>query len=138
MTSLARLRTHAITNSLFRPGTLQAAIKRLGFVQADPIRSPARAQDLILRHRVKSYRAGDLDREYNRLHLEEDRLYAHGFMPQSTWRLLHPKAGRKLSAAEKSVLDVAVARGHIHPRDLAAHLGAKSARNYWGGSSKAT
>jgi uncharacterized protein YcaQ len=37
-------------------------VRRLGFVQADPIRSPARAQDLILRHRVKDYFAGDLER----------------------------------------------------------------------------
>mgnify|MGYP006929204348 CR=1 FL=1 len=36
------------------------AIDRLGFVQADPLRAPARAQDLTLRHRVLDYRAGDL------------------------------------------------------------------------------
>jgi len=36
----------------------------MGFVQADPIRAPARAQDLILRHRVKDYHAGDLERRY--------------------------------------------------------------------------
>jgi uncharacterized protein YcaQ len=41
-------------------GHLKAAIDRLGFVQADPIRSPARTPDLILRHRVRGYRAGDL------------------------------------------------------------------------------
>jgi uncharacterized protein YcaQ len=35
---------------LFRPTTLGRAVARLGFVQADPIRAPARAQDLILRH----------------------------------------------------------------------------------------
>ena len=34
----------------------------MSFVQADPIRAPARAQDLTLRHRVKDYRAGDLER----------------------------------------------------------------------------
>ena len=42
--------------------TLPKAIERLGFVQADPIRAPARAQDLTLRHRVRGYRAGDLER----------------------------------------------------------------------------
>ena len=36
----------------------------MGFVQADPIRAPARAQDLILRHRVNNYRAGELERRY--------------------------------------------------------------------------
>src|SRR5262245_52157697 len=45
----------AVAHSLFTPRTLQDAIDRLGFVQADPIRSPARAQDLILRHRVEGY-----------------------------------------------------------------------------------
>ena len=35
-----------------------------GFVQADPIRAPARAQDLTLRPRVPGYRAGDLEARY--------------------------------------------------------------------------
>ena len=50
--TIRALRAHAVAQSLFPPTTLQGAIDRLGFVQADPIRSPARAQDLILRHRV--------------------------------------------------------------------------------------
>ena len=54
------LRRYAIARSLFKPTTLAQAIRKLGFVQADPIRAPARAQDLTLRHRVKNYRAGDL------------------------------------------------------------------------------
>jgi len=31
-------------------------------MQPDPLRAPARAQDLTLRHRVAGYRAGDLAR----------------------------------------------------------------------------
>jgi hypothetical protein len=54
----------AVARTLFRPTTLSRAIDKLGFVQADPIRAPARAQDLILRHRVAGYRAGDLERRY--------------------------------------------------------------------------
>ena len=50
---LDALRRYAIARSLFKPTTLPKAIQRLGFVQADPIRAPARAQDLILRHRVR-------------------------------------------------------------------------------------
>ena len=61
-TSLAHLRRYAIARSLFRTPDLREALDRLGFVQADPIRAPARAQDLVLRHRVAGYRAGDLDR----------------------------------------------------------------------------
>ena len=46
------LRRCAVARSLFAPTTVMRAIARLGFVQADPIRAPARAQDLILRPRV--------------------------------------------------------------------------------------
>src|SRR6188768_3506438 len=67
---LEQLRRFAITRSLFEPTTLERAIRRLGFVQADPIRAPARAQDLILRLRVKGYRAGDLERRYAKLGLD--------------------------------------------------------------------
>src|ERR1700727_1048781 len=88
---LHALRSQTLSQSIFEPTSLRAAVDRLGFVQADPIRSPARAQDLILRHRVKDYRAGDLEERYSSLNLEEDFLYAYGFMPQSTWRLLHPR-----------------------------------------------
>ena len=51
--TLADLRRYAVARSLFTPTTLSRAITKLGFVQADPIRAPARAQDLTLRHRVK-------------------------------------------------------------------------------------
>jgi uncharacterized protein YcaQ len=60
------LRRYAIARSLFKPTTLGRAIAKLGFVQADPIRAPARAQDLTLRHRVVNYRAGDLELRYPR------------------------------------------------------------------------
>ena len=67
--TLDHLRRYAVARSLFKPTTLSRAIQRLGFVQADPIRAPARAQDLTLRHRVAGYRAGDLERRYPRLPL---------------------------------------------------------------------
>jgi uncharacterized protein YcaQ len=53
MPTLAELRRHALRRSLFRRTTLERAITKLGFVQADPIRAPARAQDLTLFQRVK-------------------------------------------------------------------------------------
>lgn len=135
---LNELRRQAISTSLFRPGTLRQAVERLGFVQADPIRAPAQAQDLIVRHRVKGYRAGDLERHYHRLGLEEDFLYVHGFMPRSTWRLLHPRVAKRLSTLEKRVLEFAASRKRIHPADLEAHFGRKRAANDWGGRSKLT
>jgi uncharacterized protein YcaQ len=136
--TVQHLRQQAIASSLFRPTTLQRAVERLGFVQADPIRAPARAQDLILRQRVKDYRVGDLDRSYSALKLEEDYLYAYGFMPQATWKLLHPRMTKKLTAAEKNVLAIVEAHQRIHPRDLEAYLGRKRVVNPWGGYSKAT
>ncbi|HWI18752.1 MAG TPA: hypothetical protein VNT81_13450, partial [Vicinamibacterales bacterium] len=64
MKTVADLRRFAVSRSLFPATTLANAIERMGFVQADPIRAPARAQDLTLRPRVTKYRAGDLDRYY--------------------------------------------------------------------------
>ena len=65
--TLDDLRRFAVGQTLFTPTTLKRSLDRLGFVQADPIRAPARAQDLTLRHRVKEYRVGDLERRYARL-----------------------------------------------------------------------
>ena len=70
--TLDQLRRYAIGRSLFKPTTLGRAIRKLGFVQADPIRAPARAQDLTLRQRVIDYRVGDLERRYPKLPIEED------------------------------------------------------------------
>ena len=136
--TLNALRCHSLASTFFKPTTLRSAIERVGFIQADPIRSPARAQDLILRHRVKGYRAGDLEARYPKLALEEDYLYAYGFMPQSTWRLLHPRSTQGLTAAEKRVLDLASSRRRLHPRELEKHLGRERELNAWGGYSKAT
>jgi uncharacterized protein len=136
--TISALRAHAIAQSLFPPTTLRDAIDRLGFVQADPIRSPARAQDLILRHRVHGYRAGDLERHYATLDIEEDYLYAYGFLSKRVWHLLHPRKRTPLRALEKKVLDVVMKLGEAHPRALEAHLGKRRVVNAWGGYSKAT
>jgi len=136
--NLQQLRVHAITQTLFPPTHLKGAIQRLGFVQADPIRSPARAQDLILRHRVKGYCAGELERRYADLDLEEDFLYAYGFVPKTVWQLLHPRKTSGLKPLEKKVLEVVINGGDLHPNELEAHLGRKRAVNAWGGYSKAT
>src|SRR6476620_3811721 len=75
---LAHLRRFAIRRSLFTATTLEDAIATFGFVQADPIRAPARAQDLTLRHRVENYHAGDLERRYSRLLVHEDFFINYG------------------------------------------------------------
>ncbi len=143
--ALAHLRTHARLATMFAPTTLGDAVNRLGFVQADPIRAPARAQDLILRHRVSGYRVGDLERGFARLGLEEDFLYAYGFMPGGTRQLLHPRldpggaAGAHVPAGLAAEVHAFVrAHGPTHPRDLEAWFGRDRAVNGWGGFSKAT
>ncbi len=135
---LDRLRARAIARTLFEPTTLRDAMKRLGFVQADPIRAPAPAQDLVLRHRVKGYRVGDLERAYAALPIEEDYLYAYGFVSRELRAALHPRRPRPLAALEKKVLAVARELGETHPRALEEHLGADRVVNAWGGYSKAT
>jgi uncharacterized protein len=82
--TLDRLRRYAIVRSLFEPTTLSRAIAKLGFVQLDPIRAPARAQDLTLRHRVDGYRAGELEARYPRLAVEEDFFVNYGVLPRAT------------------------------------------------------
>lgn len=140
--TLAALRRQAVLTSLSPPVTLGRAVSSTGFVQADPIRAPARAQDLILRHRVAEYRAGDLERRFRRLGLEEDFLYAYGFMPRETMALLHPRPDEgswqvpgELAA---EVLAFVRDRGPTHPRELEERFGKERAVNGWGGFSKAT
>jgi uncharacterized protein YcaQ len=140
--TLDALRRYAVARTLFKPTTLPRAIERLGFVQADPIRSPARAQDLTLRHRVKDYRAGDLERRYARLSIEEDCFVNYGFLPRRHLALMHPRAARdKWDAATRrraqEVLDFIRRHGPVHPREVQVHFEHGRVKNYWGGSSNA-
>ena len=140
---LADLRRYAIARSLFAPVDLQTAIDRLGFVQADPIRAPARAQDLALRHRVADYRVGDLDRAYPALAVEEDFFVNYGFVSREVYALMHPRAAtRAWSDARRrrarAVLAFVAARGEAHPRDVEARFAHGAVVNAWGGSSNAT
>lgn len=141
--SLDDLRRYAIARSLFKPTTLPKAVARLGFVQADPIRAPARAQDLTLRHRVIDYRAGDLERRYPRLQIEEDFFVNYGFVTRDLQALMHPRKARHpwsrarwRQAAE--VLDFVRARGVVHPREVDAHFAHGKVTNWFGGSSNAS
>ncbi len=141
--TLAQLKARALAASLLPPTSLAQAMAGLGFVQADPIRSPARAQDLILRHRVVDYRVGDLDRSFRELQLDEDFLYAYGFMPREVASLLHPRLdsrGRphRPSGLAGEVLAFVRERGPTHPQELAASFGKERTVNNWGGFSKAT
>src|SRR5713101_4148105 len=99
--TLDDLRRFSVARSLFTPTTLKRALHRLGFVQADPIRAPARAQDLILRHRVKNYRAGDLERRYTQLGVEEDFFVVYGFVTRSLHALMHPRSDTGVPAESR-------------------------------------
>jgi uncharacterized protein YcaQ len=148
--TLDDLRRFAVAHSLFAPTTLKRALHKLGFVQADPIRAPARAQDLTLRHRVQGYRAGDIERRYVELGLEEDFFVNYGFVTRSLQALMHPRLETGVPAdaplpwpAErqkraKALLAFVRRRGEAHPREVDAHFAHGTVTNYWGGSSSAT
>ena len=119
----------------------------MGFVQADPIRSPARAQDLILRHRVKGYRAGDLERRYTELGVHEDFFINYGFVTGELQALMHPRGtersprspwfgvrGKRAQALWEFVRE----RGIVHPQEVEEHFSHGTVTNYWGGKSNAT
>jgi uncharacterized protein len=141
--SLDDLCRHALARSLFRPTTLPQALHRLGFVQADPIRAPARAQDLSLRQRVRDYRAGDLERRYARLPIEEDYFVNYGYLPRATHQLMHPRTARTEWPASRwkqahAVLDFVRERGVVHPREVDAAFAHGKTQNWFGGSTNAS
>lgn len=148
--TLDDMRRFAVARSLFRPTTLARALNQFGFVQADPIRAPARAQDLMLRHRVKNYRAGDLERRYAQLGVEEDFFINYGFVTRRLQALMHPRPHRLVPAQgavpatprkrkkAELLLQFVRERGTVHPREVDAHFSHGSVENYWGGSSNAT
>jgi len=150
MITLADLRRFAVARSLFTPTTLKRALHRLGFVQADPIRAPARAQDLTLRHRVKDYRAGDLERRYAMVDVEEDFFVSYGFVSRAVQALMHPRSDTRVPAESRGswpaarkrraqlLLEFVRERGAVHPREVDDHFSHGTVTNYWGGSSNAT
>ena len=141
--SIEQLRRYAVARSLFRPTTLGRAIRRLGFVQADPIRAPARAQDLTLRHRVVDYRVGELERRYPRLAIEEDFFVNYGFLPRAHSALMHPRSPRRAWPVQRrrqadAVLEFVRSRGAAHPREVDAQFAHGKTTNWFGGSSNAS
>jgi len=142
--TLDDLRRYAVTRNFPKPTTLNRALQQLGFVQADPIRAPARAQDLILRHRVKNYYAGDLERRYPELDVEEDFFVNYGYVSRALQALMHPRSNNGspfLSGQKKKarmLLDFVRERGPVHPREVDEYFAHGRVTNYWGGSSNAT
>ena len=140
--TLDTLREFAVARSLVSPHSLQWAIDTLGFVQADPIRAPARAQDLTLRHRVADYRAGDLERRYTTLDIDEDVFINYGFVSRQVRALMHPRETPPKSSSRRTrrqqVLAFVREKGEVHPAEVHARFSHGTVTNYWGGSSNAT
>jgi len=150
-TTIHDLRRFAVSRNFFPQTTLERALQRMKFVQADPIRAPARAQDLILRHRVKNYHAGDLERLYETLGIEEDFFVNYGYVTKSLHELMHPRSNSRVPADDISrqwpsaqrkkaqlLLKFVTERGTVHPREVDEHFAHGKTTNYWGGSSNAT
>jgi uncharacterized protein YcaQ len=102
------------------------------------MRAPARAQDLILAQRVKDYRAGELERRYRRLAIEETFFVNYGFLPRETLALLHPRAlpsawDARMQARAQEVLAFVRRHGRTRPKDLQAHFDHGRIKR-WGGS----
>ena len=149
--TLDDLRRFTVARNFLQPAKLNNALQRIGFVQADPIRAPARAQDLTLRHRVKDYRAGELERRYTQLDIEEDFFINYGYVTRALQALMHPRSNSSVAADEigspwwrgqkkkaKLLLDFIRERGEAHPREVNEHFAHGRLTNYWGGSSNAT
>src|SRR5690606_41214201 len=99
----------------------------LCFVQADPVEAQAGAQDLTLRDGVTGYRAGELERRYPRLALEEGFFVNYGFLPRAHQALMHPRSARQpwTPARRKqadAVREFIAGRGATHPREVDAHF----------------
>jgi uncharacterized protein len=141
--TLDDLRRHAVARSLFTAPSLPKALARLGFLQADPIRAPARAQDLTLRHRLKTYRAGELEARYPQLGIEEDFFVNYGFLPRELAALMHPRTPRTVWpksrwAQAHAVLEFVREKGVVHPREVDAAFDHGRAKNWFGGNSRAS
>lgn len=137
--TLQKLRREAVARAFTPCADVRAYMTYNGFVQADPIRSPARAEDLILRQRVAGYRAGDILEAYGELALEEAYLYAYGFATGEIWQNVYPQAlTSRLTAFEKRVLECVAEQGAVCSDDLDEAVGRRRMRNGWGGQSRAS
>ena len=135
---LKEFRQRLVAGSFPHYPNLAAALEGLQFVQADPIRSPARAQDLMLRQRVEGYKAGELERQFPGLEAEEGYLFAYGFMSPEVWSDLRHRPRTTLTRREREVLEAVAERGEAHPRQLDQRFGKRTVKNPWGGKSQAT
>ena len=94
--------------------------------------------------------AGDLERLYPNLGIEEDFFVVYGFLSKRIQALMHPRtnagvpaegSGAWPAAREKQarlLLEFVQERGAVHPREVDKYFSHGTVTNYWGGSSNAT
>jgi uncharacterized protein len=92
---------------------------------------------------VAGYRAGDLERRYATLPIEEDVFINYGFVTHRLRALMHPRSAtgvwtRAQRQRASAILEFVRSRGTVHPRDVDEHFTHGTVTNYWGGSSNAT
>ena len=90
------------------------------------------------------YVAGDLERHYPTLGIEEDFFVNYGFLSAEHHALMHPRsrrgrAGRRRRATRRdAVLAFVRERGTVHPREVDSHFKHGKVTNWFGGSSNAS
>ena len=102
------------------------------------MRAPARAQDLILGHRVRDYHAGDLERRYQRLAIEEAFFVNYGFLPRESNALLHPRGSThswdaRMEAHARDVLAFVRRHGCTPSHQVQSHF-SHGRMKRWGGN----
>jgi uncharacterized protein YcaQ len=81
---------------------------------------------------------------YAKLDIEEDFFVNYGFLPRSTQALMHPRTAchpmvdLSVWLQAQAVLAYVAERAVVHPREVDAHFAHGSARNWFGGTSRAS
>jgi uncharacterized protein YcaQ len=94
---------------------------------------------------VTGYRVGDHDRDYPCLDIDEDTLYAYGYVARDLHRYLQPRRNRhhpdgvfEMSGRAAEVLAFVREHGVTHPREVQAQFEPEQVANGWGGKSSGT
>lgn len=142
--TLADLRRAAYRQALFPQTTLPEVFGQLPYVQIDPITAPAKAQDLILFQRVRDYRAGDAEDQYQGLPVVEDYYMNYGYISRDILPLIYPRTPTRPWSVEgeagdmlEPVYDFICENGPTQSKDVISEFGKRQVANYWGGKGQA-
>ena len=95
-----------------------------------------------MRLRVRGYRAGDLERRYASLAVEEDTFVNYGFLTRANQALMHPRVLRThwspaVWKRARALIEFVRERGEARARDVDPRFAPGRVKNGWGGSSSA-